>query len=310
MDEIKADTHLFDSMHFIDFPYVLPEPVPPPFEAPNPESINGIQAMTEAAETLIFSKGKDRKYGVWGKAFSLLLFVHVFGDIHQPLHAVSLFSSEFTPPLGDMGGNKWRINYVSEADGMKYTQMHLLFDCVGGIWPCNYMPHPVTHDFEADIKRYADSIITEYPIELFKDQLNFNFTTETEFRELLTGFAYESFELAKTAYETYPLDGTIDEISIQSARAILKKQIALAGYRMARILERVDTSIHNAPNRDSIPEFWRVICIVAIILAVVALALSVILSRKNKDYKLLLEQNQNKNNSGIQSEYQTLLGDA
>lgn len=288
MDAIKSDTHLFDAMHFIDYPYQTGGD----YIAPNPESINGVQALSEAAKSLIFSPRDDTKgqIRVWSKAFSLLLFVHVFGDVHQPLHAVSLFSEEFTPPLGDMGGNLWTIDYTSEVDGMTYSQMHLLFDCVGGLW-CTYMPHPVTSEFTANVSRYADAIMAEYPITMFApDDLVANYTTPNDFKETMYKWTKESFELAKVAYSSYPLGKTISQQDIQWARAMLKKQIALAGYRMAKVLAEMDTSIYMEPNREQIQQYWRAICIATIGVAVLALIALVLVFRKYKDYKQLADQ--------------------
>ena len=222
-----------------------------------------------------------------------MLLGHVFGDIHQPLHAVALFSDKFRPPEGDMGGNKWRVEYTSDAPDKKvYTQMHLLFDCIGGVWSCDYMPALVTKDFEATIARYADDLMSEFPRESFKDQLNFNFTTDVEFLDVVTRFATESFEQAKVAYDTYPLGGRIDQKDIQWSRTMLKQRIALAGYRMAMVLDRVDTRIKDAPDHNSIPAFWRIICILAVLVAVGALAGLVISYRKYKDYKQLAPKQQ------------------
>eukprot|EP00461_Guttulinopsis_vulgaris_P002497 UN02498 len=195
MDDIKHDTHLFDNMHFIDYPYQISGD----YIAPQPESINGIMAMTEAAKVLIFdprNPNASAKARVWSKAFSLLLFVHVFGDVHQPLHAVSLFSEEFTPPLGDMGGNKWRIDYVADdVDNYQYTQMHLLFDCVGGLW-CVYMPHPVTPAFTKNITQFADMIMAEYPLEEFAPaELKANYTTLEDFTASLTKWSLDEAKL-------------------------------------------------------------------------------------------------------------------
>lgn len=283
MDEVKLDTHLFDSMHFIDYPYQIGGS----FEAPNPETMNGINALTEALKSLIFAPQNDKKIRLWSKAFSLLLFVHVFGDLHQPLHAVSLFSEEFTPPLGDMGGNKWRINYTSEVNNQTFTQLHLLYDCVGGLW-CTYMPHPVTSDFEKEIKKYADDIIATNPTSSFqKTDLNVTFTTETEFKDIMSNWAHDSFELAKITYDTYKLDSTIQHKEMQWARTLLKKQIALAGYRMAAILQKIDTAIYSSPQRSNIPEYWRTLSIISIALCVFAFILAFLFIRKYKDYKQL-----------------------
>lgn len=38
------------------------------------------------------------------KARQLRFLIHMVGDIHQPLHAATLYSNEF--PRGDLGGNR------------------------------------------------------------------------------------------------------------------------------------------------------------------------------------------------------------
>lgn len=279
MDSIKSDTHLFDSMHFIDLPYQTGGD----FEAPNPESMNALFALSEASKTLMFSREET---GVWSKAFSLLLTVHVLGDIHQPLHAVSLFNDEFQPPTGDMGGNKWRITY--EYLSQKYHQLHLLFDCVGGLW-CDYMPHPVTDTYASNIKKLADEIEQDYPQSAFSDaELHPNFTSSAEFYDVANGWAYESFDLAKTAYDTYPLDGTITEETIQWSRTNLRRRIAMAGYRMAHVLAKVNTSIHNAPADTSHDLLiWRIATLSVVVIAIAFIILAIVTYRRGKDYQQL-----------------------
>lgn len=47
--------------------------------------------------------------------------VHVVGDVHQPLHASSLFNDRF--PKGDQGGNLFLIKLDENID-----ELHKLFD--------------------------------------------------------------------------------------------------------------------------------------------------------------------------------------
>jgi len=42
-----------------------------------------------------------------GDSFNLRLFIHYVGDIHQPLHATSRFTSKY--PEGDRGGNSFTL---------------------------------------------------------------------------------------------------------------------------------------------------------------------------------------------------------
>jgi len=49
-----------------------------------------------------------------GDSFNLRLFIHYVGDIHQPLHATSRFTTNH--PDGDTGGNLFTLTSV---DGVK-----------------------------------------------------------------------------------------------------------------------------------------------------------------------------------------------
>ena len=42
-----------------------------------------------------------------GDSFNLRLFIHYVGDIHQPLHATSRYTSQY--PEGDRGGNSFAL---------------------------------------------------------------------------------------------------------------------------------------------------------------------------------------------------------
>lgn len=55
------------------------------------------------------------------KSLLLRYLIHVLGDIHQPLHAASLFDERF--PKGDMGGNLYKIRYTENVN-----ELHKLFD--------------------------------------------------------------------------------------------------------------------------------------------------------------------------------------
>jgi len=55
------------------------------------------------------------------KSLLMRYLIHVLGDIHQPLHASSLFDDRF--PKGDMGGNLYKIQYTENIE-----QLHKLFD--------------------------------------------------------------------------------------------------------------------------------------------------------------------------------------
>ena len=78
-----------------------------------PEKYNCIQATKHCLATI-----KDRGAGADAKALAYCWLFHLVGDMHQPLHAVSLYGDYF--PDGDRGGNE-----IPLARGRK---LHSLWD--------------------------------------------------------------------------------------------------------------------------------------------------------------------------------------
>ena len=58
------------------------------------------------------------------KSFALRLVIHYAGDIHQPLHTVSVVDHDY--PEGDRGGNDEHI--PDNGDGV--NELHALWDSV------------------------------------------------------------------------------------------------------------------------------------------------------------------------------------
>jgi hypothetical protein len=262
MDYVKRDTTLFDNYHFIDYPHWLSDE-DKPANVPNAESVNLLAALQIIYKSL---KTRGEVSNVWGKGFSTLMLVHLLGDMHQPLHAVSLFSTSmnFTIPVGDMGGNKYTISYTSEF-GMFYDRSHLLFDCVAGLW-CSYMPHPLTKDYEALIDQETSNLMKDFPAFDYEDSKLFpDISTPDAFFEAVERWALESFEHAKQVYAELPaLGGTPSAEFISKWRRLLRERIALAGYRLAYLLENFNFSqIGPAPGEDDhqVSEAWRAFAI-------------------------------------------------
>jgi hypothetical protein len=82
----------------------------------NPENI--VQAIAKCEADL-----KDPKVPDADKAKRLCWVEHLVGDIHQPLHAVSLFSPQFPPPQGDQGGNLFFVSVSGSPE-----KLHALWD--------------------------------------------------------------------------------------------------------------------------------------------------------------------------------------
>ena len=69
-----------------------------------------------------------KSHSLWYKNVLLRLFIHVFTDIHQPLHA-SDFQLKDVFPEGDNGGTRWVFK-----KGFFYRTLHKLWDTAGGIY--------------------------------------------------------------------------------------------------------------------------------------------------------------------------------
>ncbi len=118
-DDVRGDNdydHPED--HFIDLPY-KPPGQPPNVKVVQPSADNLVSAYAGHLATL---KGPA---SVEDKAIALCWIFHLTGDVHQPLHTVSLFTSAFKPPEGDRGGT---LFFIRPASSAKTITLHAYWD--------------------------------------------------------------------------------------------------------------------------------------------------------------------------------------
>jgi hypothetical protein len=117
-DDIRGDSAFDHPMwHYIDYPY-KPPGQPPSVPAPPPDKENMVEAFQRNV-AVVRSAAPDTE-----KAIALCWIFHLLGDSHQPLHAVSLFTTQF--PDGDRGGN---LFYVRPDPSNSATQnLHAYWD--------------------------------------------------------------------------------------------------------------------------------------------------------------------------------------
>ena len=223
--------------HYVDYPYeldgVIGDPVAEQWDGKS-DPANLIQAMQKMRKELADPQTPPARI-----AIDLCWVEHLVGDIHQPLHAVSMYSKEY--PRGDRGGNDEIIGNPGDlgnpGDMMNQSPMlalHTLWDDIEGL---SLDP--------AVIRKLADRIEREHPADSMKDQI-----AELD----VTAWAKESLALART--KVY-LNGTLPH-SVRvpggpfpddapplptgyedAARAVADQRIALAGYRLAAVLEEI-----------------------------------------------------------------------
>jgi len=117
-DDVRGDA-AFDhpKWHYIDYPY-KPSGQPSSVSAPAPEAENLVAAFQNNVAILQSSAPDDQK------AVAPCWVFHLMGDAHQPLHNVSLFTTQF--PDGDRGGNL--IFIKTDPSNPKTENLHSYWD--------------------------------------------------------------------------------------------------------------------------------------------------------------------------------------
>lgn len=206
LDEIRYQhVNWFDTLHYYDASFSEDGSPLSPINTPN-----AVTAIIMASQTLHESRMRP-----FDKGIALRILIHVTADIHQPLHAATHVSKQF--PEGDKGGN-----LVILPPNPIANNLHSYWDQGGGY--LMNTPRP-TH---ALIKMKVKKLITEYPCVVAKMQLD------------PMVWESESFLIAKKiAYRSHGLD--VSEQHQAVVAEISKKQIALAGCRLAALLTK---SVH------------------------------------------------------------------
>lgn len=149
------------------------------------------------------------------RARFLAFLGHFLADIHQPLHTVSRVSVE--NPDGDKGGNLYHVKY----NGAKMN-LHQLWDKGLGLYESN---QTVEH-----AKAISQSITTHYPHNYFGEKLyDFN----------LDNWTKDGMQTSKQYVYKTPQNQTPSAEYMMAGKKIVEQQTALAGYRMATILNQL-----------------------------------------------------------------------
>lgn len=160
------------------------------------------------------------------KLTALRFITHIVGDIHQPLHATARVTSAH--PNGDRGGNDFAIKPIS---GMStrgdVKNLHLYWDFACGDYS-DCSPDLSSAD-RAYIEGKAKAYMKEFPRAAF---------TLVMKPKLYESWLQESFFLAKTQVYKLTENASIPQEYEKSGRRLCRQRIALAGYRLADILNR------------------------------------------------------------------------
>jgi len=212
--------------HYVNYPIDrdgVKGPTPDPVWKAGTDPANILQALQKCAAEL-----KDEKLPDADKAKALCWYLHLVGDLHQPLHATALFSKDF--PKGDRGGNSFIVD-----NGGRISRLHSIWD---GIL--------ANDEIGANVDARAKQL--EQAPEVSKDKLKPELAKTTYVQ-----WAQESYELAKTAVyangelknakpagnDTLPTTApALPAKYIEEGRKVGEKRIVLAGIRIAEGLNK------------------------------------------------------------------------
>jgi hypothetical protein len=184
--------------HYVDVPF-SPDGTPLP-EIRTPNAATRIAQFRRVLE--------DPRAAAGVKSYDLVWLLHLVGDIHQPLHAVSRFTHEL--PEGDLGGNRIRL-----CAAPCHEELHYFWDAVLGSGSA------------AQALALARELPTPATAQL----------TDADVHDWLR----ESGRIARRAAYRLPIGAGAGPYPLtpayrEQARAVARQQVALAGGRLAALL--------------------------------------------------------------------------
>ena len=152
-------------------------------------------------------------------SFAWRYLIHLVGDIHQPLHATTLYSKQFKK--GDRGGNYFNIE---DEEDMHISNLHKLWDsCVAQY---KYLKFPVK-DW-AGLTKIVNDITAQFPRSKVQERvkiLDENVWVK-ESHEIAVKYAYDGVIRNENQTPEY----------LERGRRVINEQLAVAGYRLTDLI--------------------------------------------------------------------------
>lgn len=214
-DDIKGQGwKSFNNLHFLNYAVIDPD-----FHEDISTSVdNATYAHNQCFNVITKSTGK---ISTIGKSLCMRFLIHLIGDIHQPLHTATLFSTLF--PNGDMGGNMFQITYPAKKS---LNELHAYWDSTANNYSASIQV-PITDNYFTKLQDISTGITAKWTREALKEELKLQ-----TFDQWVTESGKHAYE---TAYDALKLKSgdTITPEYEQKARQLIDHQLALGGYRLA-----------------------------------------------------------------------------
>ncbi|KAJ0412720.1 hypothetical protein ATCC90586_002350 [Pythium insidiosum] len=176
---------------------------------------------------------------VWAANLAIRNFLHVFSDLHQPLHTVAGISTEM--PGGDRGGNNYRFS--SPCD---FPNLHALWDAAAGTYSLNNW-QPNMDTIRPELQKNATALIQLLPmiydvvdLERYKKMPYKEFASAVSKNNIIKNIALDSYSFARqVVYAGLDLKQVNGRIACPSksylewASFVAQTRIAVGGKRLA-----------------------------------------------------------------------------
>ncbi len=201
--------------HYADFYWDVENGQPHDIPGTGPDSSNAGERINAFRDALADPSMPDT-----AKAVDLTWILHLVGDIHQPLHASSRVTAQNPLPAGDKGGNDFVL-------GDEHHRLHAFWD--------NILDESVSREPGEDSIAYASRLAAmverAHPLsamQLQADSLG------------VATWEHESLVISQRQVYAGITPGAAPSSAYQAAAlAASEARIALAGYRLAALLNAV-----------------------------------------------------------------------
>lgn len=202
------DISWFSAMHYVDLSFSEDGS-----KLPATQKINALWAVEKSTNLLLNKYASN-----FDKGIALRVILHVVGDLHQPLHTVSRVSAAL--PQGDRGGN-----LVLLPGNPIANNLHAYWDNGAGLLI------EKKHPDQTQTQQRATKIEHQWPCKLLAMDVNPSQWAE-ESRSIAINMAYQ-----------LPINDHYQE----NAQKISEQRIALAGCRLAALLNNIDEMLNKKP---------------------------------------------------------------
>ena len=217
MDDFRGDslTGEYDPWHYTNYrPFFDGIPVRTNV---GPEPVNVLSQINWSINSLRKGTGRDKT-----DAEALGFLYHMVGDVHQPLQAATRYSAK--NPDGDAGGNGFSITVPNSP---QVRNLHFFWDTAAGRFGAD-PKRPLDEASKTRLRTLAEELMKAYPAE----------ASAKEIEPLV--WVQESNTIAREFADVKIKEGESPSAEYTAeAQKISGQRIALAGYRLAEVLNTI-----------------------------------------------------------------------